>query len=158
MYVQQAMRCTRNRRLSFLPIALALLAGCGLVSRDEVARVASPNGRVEAVLIETNGGATTSFGYEVHVVPKGRPVSDQVAWLYGAGRNENAYGANLKWADDHELVIEYLDAREQRLERASVSVEGRAIKVSLRSGINDPTAPAGGMLYNLELTRGGKAK
>ena len=47
---------------------------------------------------------------------------------------------------------------EQRLERAGVSVEGRAIKVSLRSGINDPTAPAAGMPYNLELTRGGKAK
>jgi hypothetical protein len=68
MYGQQAMKCTRNRKLSFLPIALALLAGCSLVSRDEVARVASPDGRVEAVLIETNGGATTSFGYEVHVV------------------------------------------------------------------------------------------
>jgi hypothetical protein len=64
----------------------------------------------------------------------------------------------LKWIDDHELVIEDLDARKQRLEPASVSVEGRAIKVSLRSGINDPTAPAGGMLYNLNLTRGGKAK
>ena len=122
MYVQVAMKCTRHRKLSFLPIALALLAGCGLVSRDEVAQVASPDGRVEAVLIETNGGATTSFGYEVHVVPKGRPASDQVAGLYGAGRNENAYGANLKWADDHELVIEYLAAREQQLERASVSV------------------------------------
>ena len=158
MQIQQAMKRTRDRRASFLPIALALLAGCGLVSRDEVARVASPDGRIEAVLIETNGGATTSFGYEVHVVPKGRPASAQVAWLYGAVRNENAYGANLKWADDHELVIEYLDAREQRLERASVSVGGRTIKVSLRSGINDPTAPAGGMLYNLELTRGGKAK
>src|SRR5438128_352677 len=35
------MKCTRNRKLSFLPTALALLTGCGLVSRDEVARVAS---------------------------------------------------------------------------------------------------------------------
>jgi hypothetical protein len=54
------MKCTRDRKLSFLPIAFALLASCGLVSRDEVARVASPDGRVEAVLIETNGG-----GYDV---------------------------------------------------------------------------------------------
>jgi hypothetical protein len=158
MYVQLAMKCTRNRKLSFLPIILAVLNGCGLVSRDQVARVACPDGRVEAVLIETDGGATTSFGYEVHVVPKGRPARDQVAWLYGAVRNKNAYGVNLKWTDDHELVIEYLDAREQGLERATVGVEGRAIKVSLRSGVYDPTAPAGGMLYNLELTRGGRAK
>ena len=148
------MKRTKNRKPFILAVALALLTGCGLVSRDEVARVSSPDGRVEAVLIETNAGATTSFGYEVHVVPKGRSTSAQVAWLYGAGRSKNAYGANLKWTDDHELVIEYLDAREERLERASVNVEGRAVKVSLRSGVNDATAPAGGMLYNLERARG----
>jgi hypothetical protein len=54
------------------------------------ARVASPDGRVEAVLVETSGGATTSFGYEVHVVEKGRPAGDRVAWVYGAGRNAQA--------------------------------------------------------------------
>jgi hypothetical protein len=152
------MKYTRNPKPSFLPLALALLAGCGLGFRDEVARVASPDGRVEAVLVETNGGATTSFGYEVHVVEKGQPACDRVAWLYGAGRNAQAYGANLNWTGENELVIEYLDAYAQRLERATVSVGGRAIKVSLRSGVNDPTALAGGMLYNLERTRGRKAK
>lgn len=152
------MRRTESRKPSCVAVALVLLTGCGLVSRDEVARVPSPDGRVDAVLMETNGGATTSFGYEVHVVEKGRPASDQVARLYGAGRNENAYGANLKWISDNELVVEYLDARDQTLERASVSVAGRAIKVSLRSGVSDPTAPAGGMLYNLERTRGGGSK
>jgi len=150
---ERAMESTGNGKQCFLAAVLTLLTGCGFVSRDEVARVPCPDRRVEAVLIETNGGATTSFGYEVYVVAKGRPPNDQVAWLYGAGRNENVYGANLKWTDDHELVIEYLEARDQRLERASVSVEGRVIKVSLRSGVNDPTAPAGGMLYNLERAR-----
>ena len=148
------MRRTENHMPPFVAVALAALTACGLVSRDEVARVPSPDGRVDAVLMETNGGATTSFGYEVHVVEKGGPASDQVASLYGAGRNENAYGANLKWISGNELVVEYLDARDQTLERASVSVAGRAIKVSLRSGVSDPTAPAGGMLYNLERTRG----
>jgi hypothetical protein len=155
---EQVMRRTEHRKLSLVAVALALLTGCGLVSRDEVARVPSPDGRVEAVLMETNGGATTSFGYEVHVVEKGRPASDQVAWLYGASRNENACGANLKWISDNELVVEYLEARDQTLGRASVSVAGRAIKVSLRSGVRDPTAPAGGMLFNLERTRGGSSK
>ena len=129
---------THNRKPSppLVTLVLALLTGCGLVSRDEVARLPSPDGRVDAVLIETNGGATTSFGYEIHVVEKGRPANAQVAWLYGAGRNENAYGAKLKWTNDQELVIEYLDAREQTLKRASVSVAGRAIKVSLRQHSN----------------------
>jgi len=64
----------------------------------------------------------------------------------------------LKWVDDNQVAIEYWDARQQSLERASVNVAGRIIKVSLRSGINDPTAPAGGMLYNLERTRSGASK
>jgi hypothetical protein len=107
------MKCSRTRKLSFFPIVFALLASCGLVSRDEVARVVTPDGRVEAVLVETNDGATTSFGYEVHVVEKGRPAGHRVAWLYGAGRNAQAYGANLKWAGENELMIEYLEARDQ---------------------------------------------
>ncbi|MBL8397465.1 MAG: hypothetical protein JNL84_04855 [Candidatus Accumulibacter sp.] len=37
----------------------------GEPSKDEVARVVSPSGNIDAVLFETNGGATTSFGYEV---------------------------------------------------------------------------------------------
>jgi hypothetical protein len=35
----------------------------GEPSKDEVARNTSPTGKVDAVLLETNGGATTSFGY-----------------------------------------------------------------------------------------------
>ena len=51
----------------FVVILSLLLSACGIASEDEVARVTSPDGRVEAVLIETNGGATTSFGYKVLV-------------------------------------------------------------------------------------------
>ncbi len=81
-----------------------------------------------------------------------------MAWLYGAVRSANAYGANLKWTGENELAVEYLEAREQSLEQASINVAGRTIKVSLRSGIDDPTTPAGGMLYNLERIRGRRAQ
>ena len=145
-------------RVFLLVTTPVLLVGCGLVSRNEVARVASPDGHVEAVLIETNGGTTTSFGYEIYVVENGRPPRDRVAWLYGAARNPQAYGANLKWTSENDLVIEYREAREEILKRTTVSLAGRTIKVALRSGVNDSTAPAGGMLYNLELARVGKPK
>jgi hypothetical protein len=138
----------------FLVTTAVLLVGCGLVSRNEVARVASPDRHVEAVMIETNGGTTTSFGYEIYVVESGRPPREPIAWLYGAARNSQAYGANLKWTNGNDLVIEYREAREETLKRTAVSVGGRTIKVSLRSGVNDPTAPPGGMLYNLQLTHG----
>ena len=41
----------------------AFLLGClqDTVVRAEVARVRSPTGRLEALVSETNGGATTSF-------------------------------------------------------------------------------------------------
>ena len=121
-----------------------------MVSSDEVVRVSSPDGRVEAVLIETNGGATTAFGYEVRVLGKGGYRGDDVAWLYGAARNDSASGVNLRWAGDNELVVEYLRALEERLKMSTVHVAGRDVQVVLRSGVTDPAAPAGGMLYNLK--------
>ena len=130
-------------------VVAACVAACGLVSSDEVLRVPSPDRRIDAVLIETNGGATTDFGYHV-LVGKSDHRGDEVAWLYGAVRNDNAYGVNLRWASDRELVIEYLRASEERLERGIVQVAGRDVRISLRRGVADPSAPAGGMFYNLE--------
>ena len=121
-------------------------------SHDEVARVPSPDQRVDAVLVETNGGATTSFGYEVYVVPAGAPYSRgaKVASLYAAVRSDRAYGANLRWADPKHLLIEYREAQIDTLLRPAAQVAGAQIVVELRPGVSDPSAPGGGMLYNLE--------
>lgn len=45
-------------------LAFGLLL-CGCMSSEEVVRVTSPDGRVDAILVETNCGAPCSFGYEV---------------------------------------------------------------------------------------------
>jgi len=122
-------------------------------SFDEVARVAHSQAGVDAVLVETNGGATTSFGYEVFVVPRGQTPkrSDHpVANLYGAGRNEHAYGVNLRWVSTDTLAVEYLDAQHVNWYNGTVIVSGREIKIILKPGVNDPSAPPGGMLYNLQ--------
>jgi hypothetical protein len=74
-----AMHGSRHRALLALVTTFVLLTACSQVSRDEVARVAAPGGQVEAVLVETNGGATTSFGYEVHVVERGGSPDNEVA-------------------------------------------------------------------------------
>ena len=140
----------------FAFVVVLATVSCGLVSRDEVARLPSPDGRVEAVLIETNGGATTSFGYEVRVLEKNGDGGFEVATLYGALRSENAYGVNLKWGSNTELLIEYLRAKDARLKISTVRSAGRDIRVSLHSGITDSNAPTGGMLYNLE--RNAKAR
>jgi hypothetical protein len=137
--------------LAFIAVAAsAILWLASGSSADEVARVPSPQGEVEAVLVETNGGATTSFGYEVFVVPRGtREPSNRAAHLYGAVRNSNAYGANLRWSSPTELVIEFEQASSSKLELPLVAVSGLTVRVTLRPGVTDSSAPPGGMLFNL---------
>jgi hypothetical protein len=134
-------------------LSCILLGGC-LGSRDEVARTPAPGGDVDGVIVETNGGATTSFGYEVHVVERGDAPwnGSRVALLYGAARNESAYGVNLRWDSQDVLLVEYLDARSTEVVPASVKAANRSVNVLLRAGIRDATAPPGGMLYNLRRT------
>ena len=142
-----------NRRAGRLSLAvLSLVAACFLISEDEVARVTSPNGLVDAILTETNGGATTSFGYLIYVAPRGasRSNSSKAASLYGATRSDQAYGVNLKRRGPDELAVEYFSAKSAGVIRHSVSVGDREIRVSLVSGVGDPAAPPGGMLYNLQ--------
>lgn len=138
-------------------ILAALSASCfqlfdGEWSFDEVSRVTSLSGKVDAVLVERNGGATTSFGYEVFVVSRGKAVTkgSEIASLYGAVRSDQAYGVNLKWEGSNRLVIEYLKHRGAELKKPISTIDGEQVSAVFRSDVNDPTAPPGGMLYNLK--------
>ena len=137
-------------------VVLILALGCFGPSRDEVARTRSPDGVIDAIVVETNGGATTSFGYEIDLARAGGGLlsARRVAFLYGAGRSANAYGVNLRWMGPDALAVEYLDAKSANLEVPLVSIAGRSISVALAQGIDDRNAPPGGMLYNLRKTGG----
>jgi hypothetical protein len=137
-------------RFTVVVLFATTLVGC--VGRDEVARVTSPSGHLDAVLIETNGGATTSFGYVAFLVETGRGPSSgiRVASWYGATRSDQAYGVNLRWRDANTLALEYLTAKEESLERSSALIRGELVRVQLVGGVSDATAPPGGMLYNLK--------
>lgn len=128
-----------------------LLSGLvGEPSKDEVARVVSPDGNIDAVLFETNGGATTSFGYEVYVVAHGaQPSGSPAVSLYGAVRNHHAYGANLRWASADSVAVEFLSAKSTKIDRQAQSIGTQTIRIAVREGITDNAAPPGGMLYNL---------
>lgn len=146
---------TASTLLSLAVVAILLMAWflsalLGEPSKDEVVRVVSPSGNVEAVLFETNGGATTSFGYEVFVVERGaEPSGSPAVSLYGAVRNHHAYGANLKWSSPGSLTVEYLTAKSAKTNTQAQSVGTQTIKFALRDGVTDNAAPSGGMLYNL---------
>jgi hypothetical protein len=136
----------------WLSVALGTTS-CGILfSEDEVARTPSPAGRFDAVLVETNGGATTSFGYRVLIVIHGSHwrTGLDVAFLYGAVRSRDAFGANLKWRDDVQLAVEYLEARDAKLPRPVTTLQGTSVSTALVAGVSDSTAPPGGMLYNLQ--------
>ena len=123
-----------------------LLSSC--VSRVEVTRLASPDGVLVARVTEINGGATTDFAYRVDV-SRDWPVrwSQDVAYYYGAGRSECAYGVNVAWAGNNDLIISYLDAQSADI-IPSVRVAGRTVRIISKSGVDDPSAPCGGVEYS----------
>jgi hypothetical protein len=145
-------------KLIFILIIVFILAGILFVffafdsSHDEVFRVASPNAKLEAVLYESNGGATTSFGYEVYIVEKNISIknSEPVANLYGAVRNKSAYGVNLVWKGSNTLIVEYLNAKNANLISNKINISSGIVEIELKSGVNDAKALSGGMLYNIE--------
>ncbi len=135
-----------------LSIAAQSCLSLGKPSWNEVDRVTAPGLGVDAVLIETNGGATTSFGYEVYVVPRGQSVKtdapEPIIRLYGSIRSDSAYGVTLRWQDATRLSVEYQEARNILINDSLVTVGGDVILVIPRAGVTDSTAPAGGMLWN----------
>jgi len=141
----------RFSKLLILGLGVVFLI-CGCESRDEVLRVTSPDGRVDALVFEENCGVPCSFAYEVELVAKGDRGGEEAALLEGAVRGQNAWGVNLNWIDSNKLSVEYLRAENAKLLKQTVRIGGRNVTVSLHSGVIDPAAPAGGMLYNRKMT------
>lgn len=141
------------RGRAFLPLAaLSMLAGCldGAPRRDEVAFAPSPDGAIHAILLETNGGATASFGYEIelHAASASEDETIPAGKLYEAARSDCAYGVNLRWLSPPRLAIEFKDAHSVAVP-AHVQVGARTVTMIPRKGIEDEAAPCGGMLASL---------
>jgi hypothetical protein len=116
-------------------------------SNVEVMESLSPDGALKARVFETNGGATTDFGYTVSLDRASFPHWDRsVAGFDGAQRSNCAYGVNIKWLDNDTLVISYLDARAVDVD-SSARLFGRTVRILSKAGINDPKALCGGMEY-----------
>jgi hypothetical protein len=128
-------------------LCICLLLGT-CVSRVVVTQVDSPDGSLVASVTETNGGATTDFGYEVDIA-RNWPLrwSHSVAGFYGAGRSDCAYGVNVRWIGNNTLLISYKDARSADADKAAYLL-GRTVRVITKAGVNDPAAPCGGMEYS----------
>ncbi|MEG8028095.1 hypothetical protein [Sphingomonas aerolata] len=145
---------------SFAVLSTLILAGCaslfGGLSRDEVAWANAPDGRTHAILSETNGGATTSFGYivELHSAPHDDAAPVNAGELYGAVRSECAYGVDLLWLNRSTLALRFASAKQVKVPN-SITVDGRQIQIVTQPGHVNNAAPCGGMAASRPLPDGG---
>jgi hypothetical protein len=122
----------RVRHATGLAVFAFALLTCACSSHDEVLRITSPDGKVDAIVFEDNCGAPCSFMYEVRLARKGSNHGDTVAWLDAATRNNSAGGLNLKWSDSQNLSVEYLQARQADVQKSTVNLAGDTIRVGLQ--------------------------
>jgi len=71
-------------------------------------RIESPGGKVEAVLIQSNGGATTSYGYSIFIVPKGGSIDKKANPVF---LSDKTRGLRFNWSGPKKLEIYYAEAR-----------------------------------------------
>lgn len=131
---------------AILFVAVIYIFGSAMVSEVDVATIHSPDDRILAIVEETNGGATTSFGYNVYLRSNSwLGFRKKAASLYGAVRSECAYGVDVVWKSPTEVEIRYLNVRYSPSVLQSLSIAGQVIDVGVVSGVENPSAPCGGM-------------
>jgi len=76
---------------------------------SEISRATSPDGAVDAVMVEDHCGVPCSYSYTVFVVPKGNPApTDFRHQLFSA---DDMLGERIVWKQPHLLEISYTRAR-----------------------------------------------
>ena len=135
--------------LGFAGLFGGLVRSCGSESY-EVARVASPEGDVDAVVFEQSGGATVALPLYVELQSRHRvlPGGDLVATIFGPAGKNHPCGVSPRWKTKDSLVIEYERADWVRLDKSSIEVAGHRISVTLQSGVTTPWDPGACRRYN----------
>jgi hypothetical protein len=135
--------------LGFAGLFAGLLRSCLPISY-EVARVASPEGDVDAVVLEQSGGATVSLPLYVELQSRDKvlPGGDLVVSIYGPTGRNHPCGVSPRWKTKDALVIEYERADWVKLEKSFIEVAGHKISVSLQSGVTTPWEPGACRRYN----------
>lgn len=80
-------------------------------------------------MVETNGGATTAFGYEIYLVPKGQPWGGDRKALVSNPEGE----VRPRWEPPSRLFIDYKNARFADLYVTAVDVNGEKVQIEMRT-------------------------
>jgi hypothetical protein len=123
-----------RRSLALYVIAAWAAAGCVHIAGDlvttEAGRVRSPSGGLEAVVMRTDGGATTEYtDWDVYVQRVHWPdwTRTQVAHFQGGGVAPHWTGAN-------DLTLDYGFAQESQLMQRAVKFWGDSVRVTMHPG------------------------
>lgn len=98
-----------NRVDSLYGVFGMFLAVClmGCTTSEEIERIKSPDGRVELVVTQSSGGATTSTLYKVFLVPTGQPPKENEEKFIA----DHIQGMSIEWSKAGLVSIGYREAR-----------------------------------------------
>jgi hypothetical protein len=134
---------TRPRLVcALLGMALGVVAAISVpypwrVHGQEITRVRSPAGNVDALAVYA-GGSTSTSSEAVWLEPRGERASDAI-WVGSLSLPPTACapGVRVSWASSDALVVEYPMDRSFHVRQDEPTVGGRVIKVVLRDGAGD---------------------
>jgi hypothetical protein len=98
-----------ERAIISCTIAVLFVALSGCASHREVSRNLSPDGRVEAIIDEVDGGATTSLAYVLYLVPEG--TQKLPSQKYAVFVADHIAGLSVNWVEPKLLDLTFRDAR-----------------------------------------------
>lgn len=109
------------------------------VSLTETNRIVSPSGKIDAVVIEADGGATTSVIQRIYLVEHGEQASGfPDAILDGATvyNDENSsvcfdYGVKMKWEPSSKLILKYVSVNRSEVFNSPIKIAGENIYINL---------------------------
>ncbi len=94
----------KSYALNIFGVLLVLnLLSCGSPLKEELARITSPDGLVDAVLLRVNYHATVTYSYFVYIVEKGKSVKEGDHLFLGT-HMENL---KISWIETKLLEIQY---------------------------------------------------
>lgn len=105
----------KHSRLTLILIACFAFSACGLDFEwhyEEIDRITSPDGAVDAVWVRGGGGATTGFVYSLYLVPKGLKFDkDSSSFKHASFSADHFDDLKFVWSAPKLLEIRYKRAR-----------------------------------------------
>ena len=118
-------------------------AGC-LTDRKELSRITSPNGKLDAVISSSDGGATTSTGYFVSVVSAGNGAGTMDQSRVFAINRVPENSIHLSWEGSGALVIVFEPGHVLQQKRTlELQAAGETVQVEIRYYSRNEWNPAG---------------